>query len=838
VAAGQRAAAQLIVIAILCWTLAACQRTPSPEADYASALADGRRGKIGEALSTARRGTEKAANRGNTRVYWRLRLLQADLLLMRHDVEGARSLLREPLPESQSAESGAQKRILEGRVMLARSELAGAAKAFDEAAAAATRHGRNDVLIDAELLRGRVRRALGDLQGAERHYRESLRLAASRDDAYQQAVALSNLGTVRLRRSRFDEALVLFRRALEFSERADSLPLTSAILSNIAMCEMRFGEFERAIRAHEQTIEIQQNAGIRLPVVNCLWDIGTIRLFENQPAAALPYFRKAAQLAAEIRAHEYAASNKGEAARALLELGRIEEAERENSEAAAIQAKLPGAPRAPELELNAAEIMCARGQCRDAVRLLGALTRRADVTGPLKWRAHSALAGARAALGARREARAQYEAALALIEEARAGLARTEYKLGFLRHLIRFYRDYVDYLVREGDDARALEIVESSRAQLFAHRMDTGASTVGAASARDLQRRAGRHGAVLLSYWLAPQRSQLWVVSQRGLRRFELPGEAHIAKLVEAYREALEGRLRDPLAGSSESGIELYRTLIEPARRLIDRGARVVIAADGALNNLNFETLIVPGRTPHYWIEDVTVSVTPALRLLDEANPAPPAILAFGDAEPVEEQFPALPSAASELKAIRESFRSGTVEVHSRREATPAAWRRSHPEQFSIIHFAAHALASRESPLDSAIILSRENGDYKLYTRDIAESTLRADLVTVSSCRSAGARAFSGEGLVGFAWAFLHAGARAVIAGMWDVSDRPTSELMTHLYKALAAGERPASALRSAKLALIRAGGNRRKPYNWAAFQLYTRNLPAESSARLKRSST
>ena len=92
-----------------------------------------------------------------------------------------------------------------------------------------------------------------------------------------------------------------------------------------------------------------------------------------------------------------------------------------------------------------------------------------------------------------------------------------------------------------------------------------------------------------------------------------------------------------------------------------------------------------------------------------------------------------------------------------------------------MIHFTAHATANVESPLDSAVVLSGPDDGYKLYARDVAETPLRADLVTVSACRSAGERTYSGEGLVGFAWAFLRAGARNVIAGLWDVDDRSTA---------------------------------------------------------------
>ena len=99
---------------------------------------------------------------------------------------------------------------------------------------------------------------------------------------------------------------------------------------------------------------------------------------------------------------------------------------------------------------------------------------------------------------------------------------------------------------------------------------------------------------------------------------------------------------------------------------------------------------------------------------------------------------------------------------------------------------------------------------------------LTAELVTISACRSAGAKTYAGEGPVGFAWAFLRAGARNVIAGLWDVNDRSTAQLMSGLYAEIARGSTPADALRAAKLSLVRGGGSYAKPYYWAPFQVYT----------------
>ena len=41
-----------------------------------------------------------------------------------------------------------------------------------------------------------------------------------------------------------------------------------------------------------------------------------------------------------------------------------------------------------------------------------------------------------------------------------------------------------------------------------------------------------------------------------------------------------------------------------------------------------------------------------------------------------------------------------------------------------------------------------------------------------------GAKTYSGEGLVGLSWAFLRAGAHNVVAGLWDVTDLSTANLM------------------------------------------------------------
>jgi CHAT domain-containing protein len=89
--------------------------------------------------------------------------------------------------------------------------------------------------------------------------------------------------------------------------------------------------------------------------------------------------------------------------------------------------------------------------------------------------------------------------------------------------------------------------------------------------------------------------------------------------------------------------------------------------------------------------------------------------------------------------------------------------------------------------------------------------------VTLSGCETA----LGGEGLMGLTRAFLYAGARSVLASLWGVSDFSTPELMDRFYRHLAAGAAKDEALRAAQVEMIRAGGRRAQPDNWAAFELF-----------------
>ncbi|HEY6403292.1 MAG TPA: CHAT domain-containing protein, partial [Blastocatellia bacterium] len=141
--------------------------------------------------------------------------------------------------------------------------------------------------------------------------------------------------------------------------------------------------------------------------------------------------------------------------------------------------------------------------------------------------------------------------------------------------------------------------------------------------------------------------------------------------------------------------------------------------------------------------------------------------------------------------------------------------------RYRIIHFATHGLLNSEHPLLSGLVFSLidENGkpqDGFLRMHEIYNLQLPAELVVLSACQTALGEEIRGEGLVGLARGFMHAGARRVVASLWRVDDQATAQLMRHFYRGMLKDNlRPAAALRAAQIEMSR---NPRwsAPYYWA----------------------
>jgi len=458
------------------------------------------------------------------------------------------------------------------------------------------------------------------------------------------------------------------------------------------------------------------------------------------------------------------------------------------------------------------------------------LEERASTVPSLQWEAESNLARIYSATGRPADADHWFRHSIDTLQRQRSSLSSVESALPFLANGTDLYDGYIKHLIDERRPDEALNVIDESRAEslldgLHLSRPEKKQSSRGL-NARSIAARL--HGTILV-YSLRPTVSYLWVITPARQQFYQIAGSETIVPLIQLHTKMILAS-KDLLSQPAAPGRSLYNELVEPAQGLIKKGSKIFIVGDEALSGLNFETLQTPGDDSHYWIEDVTITNAKSLQLLSMKEPEEPRyadrrILLMGDPVYQKDEYAELPNASSEIAKIASHFSDDRRTVLTGLQASPEAYQLSQAGQFSYIHFVAHATANMTSPLDSAVVLSSDRDDaaiYKLYARDILKQNLHADLVTVSACYGSGLRNYSGEGLVGLAWAFLRAGSHHVIGAMWEVSDVSTPLLMDQLYGELAKGNQPDAALRSAKLSMIHSDGIFRKPLYWAPFQLYS----------------
>ncbi len=753
---------------------------------------------------------------------WRFKLLFAELLLFNGETGKAEHLLNAP-PPPEAASLLPRYRMLQAYCLFVREKGRQAEAQAKQALTDAQHTGDYETISDTNLL---LAAFLVDQQKAEQASRVALATAAAHRLTYQEAGALIDLGMVELGRSHYGDATQIFEKAALIAERMGAIYLRAAALDNLATCRYNVGDLQNAASTLRQLLPVQRQCGLNPGIRDSYLELGNIYLLQKDPKGAIQNFRAAMNYVNKKDDPGRFAMISAGIAQALIAAGSLDEGEHYNNQALAAADPLDK-PQLAEIHLNEADLLAKRSEHEKAIDAYRQSLRLGAEVPSVLWRAHAGVALEYAQVGKIQDATRSFDSALSVIERNRSEQLTKDYQITFLSELIRFYQEYVDFLISHGQASRALDVADSSRAAVLREALNGTAQAPVSKIESRAKLVAQQASSVFLFYWLAPRQSYLWVIGAKSSKVVPLPPEADIRKDVESYSYFIEQEKIDPLTNSNGVGKRLFDTLIAPA--CIPKGSQVVIIPDGPLHSLNFETLPVYSPAPHYWLEDVTASIAPSLSMVSAAassGRADKPLLLIGNTVTQGTGFPPLPQSKQEIDDIRKHFPAVQATMYTGPGATAEAYMRARPDRFRYIHFATHADANEQSPLDSAIILSPKQNAWKLYARDVAEIPLTADLVTISACRSAGTRTLAGEGLVGFAWAFFQAGARNVITSLWDVNDLSTARLMDNFYAQVAFGKGYDTALRKAKLALIREGYA--KPYYWGPFQVSSRFLDVD----------
>lgn len=376
-------------------------------------------------------------------------------------------------------------------------------------------------------------------------------------------------------------------------------------------------------------------------------------------------------------------------------------------------------------------------------------------------------------------------------------------------------------------------------------------------SAEEIQTRLG-NDVELLQYMLGDAKSYVWHVTRDEVKVITLASREQIEGAARVAHAALKTPGRSPGTRTEvrQSLRHVSDLVLAPVAEYLSKPT-LLIAADGALQYLPFAALPDPrGNEPVLHTANavnlLSMSVLAAQQRQTSTEPATRDLAIFYD--PVfnrsdsrlemkengndnhalssravtkdgmpPPRFQRLPATRREATRISSLFSADSILTVDGLAASRTTVRQAPLYDYRLVHFATHGVIDQRFPALSALVMSTideagEDIDGWLRLDDIYGLRLNADIVVLSGCETGLGREIRGESFLGLTQGFLHAGARNVVASLWQVSDRATAELMGRFYEGMI--ERnlpPAQALRAAQLS-IAASRRWQDPYYWGAF--------------------
>ncbi|HDH05196.1 MAG TPA: CHAT domain-containing protein, partial [Nitrospirae bacterium] len=305
----------------------------------------------------------------------------------------------------------------------------------------------------------------------------------------------------------------------------------------------------------------------------------------------------------------------------------------------------------------------------------------------------------------------------------------------------------------------------------------------------------------LLQYFITPDETLLWIVDKSDLNVLEINIKSkELVLKVDAYREKIAKKYPD----YKKEAEELYDLLIRPAKPYI-KTKRIGIVPHSVLHYLPFQALIDKDNGTNFLIEEYEIFYTPSASVLkfvyEKRKKVTGKILAFGNPDLGNKKYD-LPYAEEEVEKIKEIYPD--TDIYMKSKATKEKLKKLSGD-YNIIHFASHGELNSENPLFSSIRLAKDKDeDGRLEVHEIFNLNLKnTSLVTLSACETGLGKLTQGDELIGMTRGFIYAGTPSIVASLWSVNDRSTSELMGMFYKNLR-NHSKAEALRMAQIEMIR----------------------------------
>ena len=327
----------------------------------------------------------------------------------------------------------------------------------------------------------------------------------------------------------------------------------------------------------------------------------------------------------------------------------------------------------------------------------------------------------------------------------------------------------------------------------------------------------------LVEYFNDGKSISCFVIRGKELKSLPCGSTKKIRKLVNKLRRHISSKSKR----WKKSAKTLYKALVKPWEDELQNCNSLVIVPTGFLHSLPFNCLI--NGEGKMLVELFPISVLSQASLLvgaeGKANVGK-GRLVFADPDG------SLPNARVEAKDILAAAGKECTVRYG--EDANEGWLKErlgflpheakHP---AVLHMATHGLLEKGMNLFSSLVLSQtELEDGALTVGEIFnELDLRkTPVVVLSACNTALGDEGGGDEIVGLSRAFQYAGARWVVASLWEVSDEASAKLMKSFHEELVVGDEIMANEALAKAQrTISAQKEWSHPFYWAAFVPYKR---------------
>jgi CHAT domain-containing protein/Flp pilus assembly protein TadD len=454
---------------------------------------------------------------------------------------------------------------------------------------------------------GAVYSSLGDKQKALKFYNQSLPLSIEVGDKSQQATTLSNIGGVYSSLGDKQQALKSFNQSLPLTIEVGNKSQQATTLNNIGRVYDNLGDKQQALKFYNQSLPLTIEVGDKSGQATTLNNIGFVYFSLGDKQQALKFFNQSLPLMIEVGDKSGQATTLNNLADLERKQGNLEASLKQIDAAIDIIEELRKTYTNKELQTT--YFASVQGYYQFKTSLLMELHKK----NPSKGYDAQAL---------NNNERSRARVLIDLLAESGANIRKgvdpkllaEEQRLQQLLDAKEKIRTDILSTAKSNDTAAkaTAQQLEQEITQIISQQQELKTKILTTSpqyaaikypqplELKGIQQQLDKD-TILLQYSLGKERSYLWLVTPDSLQAYELPKGEDIEKAVENFRDAILAANtpygKDHPDDINQPASQLSQMILAPVANKLGK-KRLVIVADGALQNIPFAALADPDLTP------------------------------------------------------------------------------------------------------------------------------------------------------------------------------------------------------------------------------------------------